>query len=60
MIWTAVAVDHWVTRTRQGMPASVKLWRDGWILGCKSARVPCVLFRTLRDVVAYLESGRLV
>lgn len=60
MIWTAVAINHWVSRTRQGMPVSVKLWRDGWVLGCRCARQPATLFRTLRDVVAYLESGRLV
>lgn len=60
MIWKAVAVDHWVTTAPNGKPASVKLWRDGWVLGCRSARSPAVLFATLRDVVAYLSSGHLV
>jgi hypothetical protein len=60
VIWRAVAVNHWVTRTRTGMPVSVKLWRDGWVLGCRFARQPATLFGSLREVISYLESGRLV
>jgi hypothetical protein len=60
MKWTAVAIDHWVTWSPQGLPVSVKLWRDGWVLGCRCARQPATLFGSLRQVVAYLESGRLV
>lgn len=62
MKWTAVAVavDHWVSRAPGGWPVSVKLWRDGWVLGCRYARQPATLFGSLRQAVAYLESGSLV
>jgi hypothetical protein len=60
MIWIAVAENHWITRSPQGLPVSVKLWRDGWVLGCRFARQPAVIFQRLRDVVSYLEPGRLV
>jgi hypothetical protein len=55
MIWTAVAIDHWVTTTPAGQKISIKHWPLGWTYICLTHRTQCLNFRSLRAATTYIQ-----
>jgi len=59
MIWSAVAIDHWVTTQPNGQPVSLKCWPDGWVLARRHNRMrPALLFKSIRDAATYVMKGK--